>query len=387
MSTEPSAGERLAAALRRSPIYVDPSLESALPPAERRALLAKLQKAPAPTFILLVPLVKGGTWNDADQLATVVQSRLGSKGIYITLRDDPNDVAAREFGVEHQARRAAWAATLDDRLRDAPLSAKLSRTLDLIIAGTGEQEYRRISAEIDRRYRSRNPSPRTAPGEDSGTGLTLPLAAGGAAVAAVAALLIWRRRRVPAVRHSEVLLSRNVLATAARASEDQLREQAAHEVVTFGEVLDDVTVTGERASELMTRALDAYQAAGKVLDSATGVPDLAGTLVLVDQGRDALASAQSVTEGGAEHPPTPLCFFNPLHGDGPVPVTWRPLGSRRSLDVKACRTCAKAVRAKRTPATLMDGDTPYFEAESVWAETGYGHLRQDLIARLQRGER
>ncbi|TDB89895.1 hypothetical protein E1264_06700 [Actinomadura sp. KC216] len=404
MLSEPSPGERLAAALRRSPIHVDPSIASALPVAERRRLIARFRQAPAPIYVVLVPLVTGGTWADAEQLATVVHDRLGRDGIFITLREDSQDLTAREWGGDHQARDAAWAVTLDRAMRDAPLAARLSRVTELIIAGTGKREYDRVSAEIDRRSSARRESanragePRPGPADDDG-GLALPLGAGVAGLAVVGAggFLLWRRRRMASARRegSGLLLPRTVFATARRASEDQLREQASREVIAFGELLDETTVptTGERARTLMTGALDAYQAAGKTLDAARGVPDLAGVLVLLDQGRDAFASAQAVANGDPEIPPVPLCFFNPLHGDATTGIDWRPLGSRKSLRVRTCRPCARAVRGKETPDVLMDHrdgrDVPYYEAdpsESVWAETGYGQLRDDLVHRVLRGD-
>nr|WP_221493807.1 hypothetical protein [Actinomadura coerulea] len=404
--TEPSPGERLAAALRRSPIHVDPSLASALPAAARRELIAKFRRAPAPVFVVLVPIVKGGTWTDDEQLATVVHDRLGRDGIFITFDDDSQDLRAREWGGDHQADRAAWAVALDRAMDDAPLAARLSRVADLIVAGTGQQEYDRVSAEIDKRYKARHG---TAPGErgadgsggdgggGDGGGLALPLGAGAAAAAGVAGLLLWRRRRMASVRREGegLLMPRTVFATAHRATEDQLREQASREVIAFGELLDDSTVptSGERTRALMARALDAYQAAGKTLDAARGVPDLAGVLVLLDQGRDALASAQAVAKGGSEIPPVPLCFFNPLHGDATGELDWRPVGSRRRLSVRTCRTCARAARDKRAPEVLTDRrdgrEVPYYEVDpssSVWAETGYGQLRDDLIERVLRGD-
>ncbi|NYE14431.1 hypothetical protein [Actinomadura citrea] len=400
MLTEPSPGERLAAALRRSPVHVDPSLASALPAAARRALIAKLRKAPAPVFVVLVPIVKGGTWTDAEQLATVVHDRLGRDGIFITFDDDSQDLRAREWGGDHRADRAAWAVTLDRAMDDAPLAARLSRVADLIVSGTGQQEYDRVSAEIDKRYKARHgaPSPEGGTGGGGG-GLALPLGAGaaGAAAAGVAGFLLWRRRRMASVRREGegLLMPRTVFATANRATEDQLREQASREVIAFGELLDDSTVptSGERPRTLVARALDAYQAAGKTLDAARGVPDLAGVLVLLDQGRDALASAQAVAKGKPEIPPVPLCFFNPLHGDATGELDWRPLGSRRRLSVRTCRPCARAARDKRTPEVLTDRrdgrEVPYYEADpsrSVWAETGYGQLRDDLIERVLRGD-
>ena len=401
--TEPSPGQRLAAALRRSPIYVDPSVASALPRAERRRLIAKIAEAPAPVFVVLVPLVEGGTWSDADQLATVVHDRLGRDGIFITFGDRGTDLVAREWGGDHQARDAAWAVRLDRAMDGAPLADRLSRIVDLIISGTGTREYERVSAEIDARARRRRESggapPGTAPDDDGhdGGGLALPLGAAGLAAAGVAGLVLWRRRRMAAaLRDADgLLLPRTVFATASRAGEDRLREQASREVLAFGELLDDsdVPASDERARALMTRALDAYQAAGKTLDAARGVPDLAGVLVLVDQGRDALASARSVAKGGPEIPAMPLCFFNPLHGDATTGIDWRPLGRRRRLRVRTCRECARAVRDKRTPDVLMDArsgrDVPYYEADpaqSVWAETGYGQLRDDLVHRVLRGD-
>ncbi|MFD0690562.1 hypothetical protein [Actinomadura fibrosa] len=395
----PSPGEKIAAALRRSPIYVDPSLASALPEADRRRLIARFRKVPVPVFVVLVPLVKGGTWSDDEQLATVVHDRLGRDGVYITFRESGDELGAREWGGDHQARDAAWAVSLDRAMDDAPLAARLTRIADLIISGTGTSEYKRISAEIDRRYRaSGGRSAEPAAGKDGGPGLALPLGAGAAVAAAgVAGFLVWRRRRMAAVKRADggLLLPRKVFATARRASEDQLREQASREVLAFGELLDrtDAPVSDERAGALMALALDAYQAAGKTLDAAAGVPDLAGVLVLVDQGRDALASAVAVAEGGAEIPPSPLCFFNPLHGDAASAVDWRALGTRRSLRVRCCRACARTVRDKETPDILMDRrdgrDVPYFEADperSVWAETGYGQLRDDLVHRVLRGD-
>ncbi|TYB41571.1 hypothetical protein [Actinomadura chibensis] len=396
MSTEPSPGERLAAALRRFPIHVDPSIASALPAAERRGLAARFRTAPAPIYVVLVPLVKGGTWTDADQLATVVHDRLGRDGIFITFNDATEDLTAREWGGDHQARKAAWAVTLDRAMDDRPLSARLSRVVDLIVSGTAVREYDRVSAEIDRRAALRTRAPR--PSDDGDLAVPLTTALAGTALAAAAGLLVWRHRRTRSV-HREgngLLLPRTVFATANRANEDQLREQASREVVAFGELLDETSVPteDERTRALMTRALDAYQAAGKTLDGAQGIPDLAGVLVLLDQGRDALASAESVAKGGPEIPPVPLCFFNPLHGDATTRLDWRPPGSRDRLRVRTCRPCAQKTRDKKLPDVLTDTENgrevPYYEmdpAKSVWSQTGYGQLREDLIERIQRGDK
>ena len=393
MSTEPSPGARLAAALRRSPIYVDPSLASALPKADRARLIAKFRKFPVPVFVVLVPLVKGGTWSDDDELVTVVHANLGQDGVYITFSDIGDDLRAKEVGGDHQARYAAWAVSFDRAYDDASLAARLDRIADLVLSGNAKKEYDRQTALIHERAKERG----LEPGSGGPPALPLTIGAVGVAAAAVGGVLVWRRRRMASVHRegSALLLPRTVFSTAKRASEDQLREQTSREVIAFGELLDttEVPASGERTGDLMTRALDAYQAAGKTLDRARGIPDLAGVLVLLDQGRDALASARAVAAGRPEIPPSPLCFFNPLHGDAAARIDWRPIGSRRRLRVHACRDCARAARAKETPDILMDRrdgrEVPYFEADpaqSVWAETGYGQLRDDLVHRILRGD-
>ncbi len=397
----PSPGEKIAAALRRSPIHLDPSLASAVPPAARSRLLARMRRSPIPIFIVIVPLVRGGTWNDAEQLSTVVHDRLREDGAYLTLGDYDGQLAARQFGgTEEQRRNTEYAARVPfflDELRYATLADRLLRAVDLIAAGRGEAEYRAATAHLGRPSRTPGRSaPAARPGDGEGGPPVLPLTgAAGVALAAVAGLVVWRHRRGARVRRAAdpMLLPRAVLAAAERANEDELREQAQREVIAFGELLDgtDVDTTRPEAAAAMTRALDAYQAAGKVVDAARDLPDLAGVLVLVDRGRDALASARSLAEGGREIPPSPLCFFNPLHGDATVTVDWRPIGQRDRLRVQACRACSKAVRSHRVPEVLTaragKRPVPYFEVpDDVWAETGYGQLRDDLTHRVLRGD-
>ncbi|MEV5830896.1 hypothetical protein AB0L25_35550 [Spirillospora sp. NPDC052242] len=409
--TAPSPGEEIAAALRRSPLYVDRSLESALPADRRRRVLDALRRQPRPTYVVLVPIIAGGTWQEPDQLAAVVQSRLGRPGAFVTLGRYADDLSARLLPDDPGSdagtgvRRAALAVSLDPDFRKAPLADRLDRTLELLRTGKGDEEYRRQSAALDARARARSATARPGGADPAdGDGGILGPALGGAAVAAAAVggLLLWRQRRMAAAAArartaaaDALLLPRAVFATADRASRDELRAQASAEVIAFGELLDRTDLPGgdPAVRAPLGRALDAYSAAGKVLDAARGVPDLAGVLVLVDQGRDALASARSLASGGPEIPPEPLCFFNPLHGDAAERLTWRPPGTRRSLHVRACRECARAAKDRISPKYLLDerGDrpVPYFEADpetSVWAATGYGQLRDDLIERILRGD-
>src|SRR5207247_6012125 len=124
-------------------------------------------------------------------------------------------------------------------------------------------------------------------------------------------------------------------------------------------------------------ALDAYQAATMALDAARTMVDLAGVLVLVNEGRRR----------------RPLCFFNPLHGGSAGLTKWRLIGTRDSLRVPACLDCARAVKRRRPPSVLAEqvggAHVPYFEADperSVRAATGFGVFSGDLVDRILRGD-
>ncbi|GAA4621755.1 hypothetical protein GCM10023196_011290 [Actinoallomurus vinaceus] len=368
---------RIAAALRRSPVYVAPSFASAVPGPER--LVEEIKRAPMPVFAVIVPLVPGGEWPDSGHLAEDVHHRLGRDGVYLTLdADSPGRIRAYEYGVDRDAIEAAGAVSLDRTMDSASLTDKLIRCVRLMATGQAHAAYQRQTEALNRGDGAQPKTPRR-----SGHGEALPYAVGGGAVvlSGVAALLLWRRRRMAQIHGpaSRRPASRPAATTARSAAE--LREHATAELIRLGDSLEDAR--GD--ADLLQRALDAYAAAGKVLDTDRTVPGLAGALVLIDMGRDAYEAARK----GKVLRPSPLCFFNPLHGDGPVPVRWRAVGGRDRIDVRACAACAKAVRDRETPDALIDGTIPYYEVDprgSVWSATGYGQLRDDLVQRVLRGD-
>jgi hypothetical protein len=95
---------------------------------------------------------------------------------------------------------------------------------------------------------------------------------------------------------------------------------------------------------------------------------------LIDMGRDASETARS------ERGHIPLCFFDPLHSDGPV------AGGRERLTVRACPACARAEWARETPDVLRGKGHEVDPERSVWATTGYGQFRGDLVRRVPRGD-
>ncbi|GAA1909075.1 hypothetical protein GCM10009716_18780 [Streptomyces sodiiphilus] len=390
---EPSRGERIAESLRESPVYTDPAYEPALPPQRQEELARRIAETGLPIHVVLVPLVQGDQWDgDAGNLAQVVYDRLheGDREPAVLVTAD------QDFGTRHlrgfewpddelQAVAAVRAVGFQDDMRDAGLGARLERIVEIIEAGNGEQAYEEATADLG------GPVPDRTGGEedgDEGTGSGLPLLplliAGTVVLAAGGLGLPAARRRRSGVPYGT---PRSVHAAARRAAEDELRERARQEVVGLGERLSSLEEDGRTDADALHRALDAYAAAGSVLDRARSEADLAGVLALVTEGGNALLG-----KGAAAA--LPLCFFHPLHGRAERRARWRPLGRRQSLRIAVCATCAAAVRAHRPPEVLMDRhdgrDVPYFEVpaeRSVWAATGYGSLGgASMTERVRRGD-
>ena len=369
----PSAGQRIADALKRSPVYVDPAYAAAVPPAARARLVARIAKTGLPIKVALAPLVKGDAFDgDPEVLGEVLHERLGQRELILVTLDSGSDYlrGAEWPDDRHQVFHAVAAVGFQDDMRDAGLADRVSRAVDLIAQGDGDRVYQQATADLGGPPASSSPA---AESGGSGGGSSLPVVvavAGVVVVCAAGGLWLVRRRRDGRRHGTSFAFPEAVFAAEEAADASALRRRAEAEVIALGELLDDAD---PQTRPGLRRALDAYAAAGKVLDAADGTPDLVGVLVLVAQGRDAHDG-----RAGA----LPLCFFDPLHGRAARRLDWRPLGRRESLHVAACRTCAQAVRGHRAPEVLTDVSAdgrrvPYFELppeRSVWAATGYGAL-------------
>lgn len=214
----------------------------------------------------------------------------------------------------------------------------------------------------------------------------------GAAIGAVYA------RRRPGKRQAE---PHTVFATAEEAAFLRMRAQAAELLPELGLLIAQAPVALPGGTPGMERALDAYAAAGTVLDGARDVADLAGVVALVEEGTAPIRAAMTAARPRRRRlfsrrpvpaqPHTPLtCFFNPSHGRATAgDMGWRMLGRRERLTVAVCAGCAADLAARRTPEPLTvrhEGRlVPYYEVppeRSLWAATGYGSLTGGSLAPL-----
>jgi hypothetical protein len=361
----PSAGERIASALRGSPVYVDASYTTAVPPSRQRQLAAEIKKTRLPIKVVLTPLTKGDAFDgESDALADVVHDRLPQRELILITTDGefPGTLNGYEWPSDtHQTGDAVRATAFLDETREAGLADMTAKAVELVAEGDGTKVYEEATKDL------RSPSP------DGGTSKSAPHGSRSwlwllIAVAALAALVLTGGRLASRRRSRTAAVPELVFATARAADETELRRRAETEVLALGEATREASA--DRTPRLQ-QALDAYTAAGTVLDEARGVPDLAGVLALVAEGENALSGAVA---------PLPVCFFNPLHGRARARTTWRPLGRRDRLRIATCPGCATALTGRRPPEVLTDtapdGRTvPYFEIpaeHSVWAATGYG---------------
>jgi hypothetical protein len=200
---------------------------------------------------------------------------------------------------------------------------------------------------------------------------------------------------------------------------DRLASLATARLADVGDLLSDARLefTPREAEPAVRRdyewAVEAFQAAGKILDEAADLPDLAASVVLADRALERFAAAHARHAG--QRPPAPAvrCFYNPLHGRAERPTTpprkrkgrGRTRVSAREASAgrrPACTSCRLAILAGETPDVLpalyavqvskrrkAKVFVPYYalpQQVSLWSATGCGAYGDDAPAQVLRGE-
>jgi hypothetical protein len=198
-----------------------------------------------------------------------------------------------------------------------------------------------------------------------------------------------------------------------------LRVELEGRLVAVGETLtaSDLTLRDgeEQAEREYLLALDAYAAAGKLLDDAQDPPEFGGVAALIDIAAVHFAVALARHEGRAVPHPRHPCFYNPLHGPAnpaldmqrkPKKKQRQASPQNRAADVPLCPECRVRVKTNQpldylaTAVSVKTGRRsealvaiPYFlvaREKSIWAATGYGSLPgssdADLVRRVLAGD-
>jgi hypothetical protein len=398
-SAAPSAST-VAEELQRSSVYVDPAYEEAIPPETQQRLRRAARRAPGKVRVALAPLVKGDRYDgEGRDFIIAVHTRLPADqrdGTFVTANDSylrsytwkgiQPDYEAPAEDAEHLAN---FTDGKDGEAGDRSLGERVEVLLTLLREPPDELRRRaeKAKAELSDSARSSRSGGGTVGRVGGRNGFEIPwwLALVGILAAGAIAVGVWRRsRRGARAAHAPLpVLPDRVFEHARAAQRADLAEDADRELLGLATVLDEAPVPATReAQDAYQRALDAYTGARRRMRDGAPTVDLVGVLVLVDHARDDLARAAALDAGRKAANRPALCFFDPLHGRASRNAAWRD-----GLRVPACTACAEAVKSGQAPDALRDGDRPYFEADTVWARTGYGALGDDLVERVARGDR
>lgn len=348
--------------LAEDPVYVHPSRGAALSDEQARELRERIVDEDLNVYIAVTP------WREApESMVTALIGRSEGPGVFLAVGDGGPVVGRRSSDDRSGVSRVTLKQTLEvleqrpDMIR-ADLEERLHVALDMLgDERVAAREHARLSAGpvLD---------PRLA------TALLWGLAA-----LPLLALVVWGMRRRSRRPLRVVPLSEAVVGTVDSTEQETTRRELEPALVSYGRRVSRFSGNHARA----TTALEAYEAAAKVLDTAEDMADLVGARVLLDHCEAALSG-----DSTPRH-----CFFDPRHEGQTGKARWRAPASHRSVTVRACARCRRDLKEHRVPMTVLASSgrvaVPYYAVparESVWAATGYGTLAPDLAARVLRGD-
>ncbi|WP_405844439.1 hypothetical protein [Streptomyces sp. NBC_01518] len=343
----------IAQALRKSPVYVDPSAGSALSSSDADALAQRIKKADKPVFVVVLPA-------DFPKTSfTTLRTATGVTGLY-----------AVRVGNQFAARAD---------------SSVLSNTAvqNLVSSVQGEDAKTQLTDFTDRALASMGGSAPASWGgsSDGGGGVsgTALIVAGGVLVAggAGAYTLVRRSRR----RREEEQ----------RAALDRLRVVVDEDITAFGEELDRLEFHPAEpgADDAMRadyeRALDAYEQAKSYMAAATKPEDVRSVTQALEDGRFSLAQLAARREGRPLPERRAPCFFDPRHGPSVADATWTPPGGA-PREVPVCAADQARLADGRDPM-IREVDTdygrrPYWDAGPAYGPWAGGYFGGGLLPGL-----
>lgn len=383
--TPAERAHEIATALAKDPLYIDPAYANGVPEALRTPVRAKAKALGYPVYTIVLPLTPSDAFEGKERnVLTLVMDALRKPGLYVVVDGggrfpwyDSKDLPQLDDKSLSPARERA----LDDTGYDAGPTEVLARFYELLAGPVLPVPTRKTTRA------GTSPS-----GDDDGEGTsggTIALGVlGGLALLVVLGLVIGLSRRTgPATRKGRRTFSipPHVAATVAAERRRRLTKETTAELTRLGSDLAALpTVAGEglRHQQL---ALDAHDAAGRVLDASRDLVDVVGAMVLLDQGRREYDVAKALAAGRKPVAVRPLCAFNPLHGRASGQPT-RVEDEGSTLTLPLCAECRQALKRKSAPASLPGDDGPYWHGDDLWARTFFGALGDDLPGAVGRGE-
>ncbi|WP_328540488.1 LPXTG cell wall anchor domain-containing protein [Streptomyces sp. NBC_00344] len=341
----------VAEALRKGPVYVDPSMRDQVSVADQDALAKRIKDSDKAVFVAVLPADM-----PTSQLFRNLRTRTGIAGVY-----------AIRLGNRFDARA-------DSRVMSG------TSVGSAVTAVQGESATKQLDDFTDIAVRSaRGSAPQSWGVGDSGSPTGLLIGAGVVLLVAGAGLFAVRRRRQHRRAEQE------------QAALEKLRVVVDEDITTFGEELDrlDFRPGEEGADDAMRsdyqRALDAYEQAKSVMASARRPQDVSGATQALEDGRFALATLEARRNGTALPERRPPCFFDPRHGPSVTDRAWAPTaGAVREVPV--CAADLARLEDGRDPdirtVETGTGRRPYWEAGPAYGPWAGGYFGGGILPGL-----
>ncbi|GAA1534882.1 MULTISPECIES: hypothetical protein [Brevibacterium] len=314
----------------------------------------------------------------------------GGEGSFIMINGESQLAVDVNFEDNHDLQMQVMdqmSVARDEWNHSSPSTTKLNILLDLYAK---PQEYKQEEAVTGQE----------APGSEvqtvDGSGSFASMFLGGAVlILALVIAGIWftrslRKRREATRAQEQFQLPDRLLNRVDSLQRKSLRETINADTTQLAEQIEDLQTQnlGTEDAEQVERGLDAYQIARRIVDDDSSERiDLAGAMVLLRQAGREIAEVgpgghKKRSSRSGSRLPESLCTINPLHGEAQART--RVGANSTNVRVPVCGSCLQDLRADNQLQWIFDGDRPYVEGTSVWAQTLFGAIGSDLVTALHR---
>jgi hypothetical protein len=329
--------DRITAALRREPLYVDPDVSYLLNARDRTKLSRQIATAGVPIYLVAVPLLsQDESAGDGDYLGYLLHRRLGRNGIYL-IADQRGDLDWMSYQVPRDDE-----LNYDQAVNDKPLPQKLHDVIDAFArapAGKPSDPPVPRAPETDPQQRKS-----TAAGL---TGQFLKTFFPALLLSGLVLAILWS-----VCAGIFRAISKTNPKSPATLGPRRLRRTAQAELVRLARAIG-----GANDNPGYTRAMADYDAAKLLYDEKSDAGSLFGVVVLAMDGQDALRHETA--------DPPARCMVNPLHGTAErgVRTTLKGLPqAKRPL----CEACMRATDRRPLTLEIDGGKRPYYQAPGLW---------------------
>ncbi|MFB9835719.1 hypothetical protein [Actinoallomurus acaciae] len=329
--------DRVAAALRRSPVFVDPDVSSLLDAHDRTALGRQIAGAGVPIYLAVVPLDSDDeSAGDADYFTYLLHRRLGRNGVYL-ISDQRGTLDWTSYQVPRDDTLEVSAVT-----NGKPLAQRLHGVIDALAHAPAAKPSDPPVPDAPESYSSdKKPTKAGLAGQFMKTFFPA------LAVSGVLLALLW------GVVAAVIGIARGVRGTTTTLRPRRLRRMAWAELVRLARAIG----AAEEDDPGYPRAMADYDAAKLLWDEKQDPGSRFAVVVLALDGQDALRERTA--------DPEPRCVINPLHGTAARRVR-TALGGLSSRRQPMCEECAKAGRHQALALVIDGRERPYYEAPGVW---------------------